>query len=278
MQVFAKIRGRRNSCQYRKILSINETIYENINSLITDCVDYNPNTQLEGMEQWYKIENFHNKPYYNSELEKIEESSVAYSLLERNEWDVLTYVFFVDENYIYFQSIRKSMFIRKKGIIHLGNNFKYVDKREELTINDRPDAIYNRNTKILYFQKLQSITKIFPGIEILYKEATNEEVRSFLQEEFIALRDGFNADKVKSLNRRRIALVKETLANLPEKKKKQAISYISTYCPELKCDDNTFEIASDKDLKYLLYGLQERFYTTPIGNEKRIANSIIPIE
>ena len=30
--------------------------------------------------------------------------------------------------------------------------------------------------------------------------------------------------------------------------------------------------------KNLLYGIEQRFYTTPIGNEKRIANSIIRIE
>ncbi|EAO7712372.1 ATP F0F1 synthase synthase, partial [Salmonella enterica] len=29
------------------------------------------------------------------------------------------------------------------------------------------------------------------------------------------------------------------------------------------------------ELKYLLYGIEQRFYTTRFGNEKRLANSIL---
>ena len=36
-----------------------------------------------------------------------------------------------------------------------------------------------------------------------------------------------------------------------------------------------FEVSTDSNLKKVLYGIDERYYTTPIENEKRIANSII---
>ncbi|EFA5442641.1 ATP F0F1 synthase synthase, partial [Escherichia coli] len=48
-------------------------------------------------------------------------------------------------------------------------------------------------------------------------------------------------------------------------------------CSEkLKFDDGTgcFEISCDEELKLLLYGIEERYYTTRFGNEKRLANSI----
>ena len=31
------------------------------------------------------------------------------------------------------------------------------------------------------------------------------------------------------------------------------------------------------ELKMLLYGIEQRFYTTPVGGEKRLANSVITL-
>ena len=53
--------------------------------------------------------------------------------------------------------------------------------------------------------------------------------------------------------------------------------YINAYCgSEIEFDEDTeeFQINSDKDLKNLIYGLQERYYTTHRGKEKRLANSV----
>ena len=37
------------------------------------------------------------------------------------------------------------------------------------------------------------------------------------------------------------------------------------------------DIGSEENLKQLMYGIEQRYYTTPIGNEKRLANSITTI-
>ena len=41
--------------------------------------------------------------------------------------------------------------------------------------------------------------------------------------------------------------------------------------------DFKFEISSEQNLKMLLYGIEQRFYTTLIGDEKRLANSVISL-
>ena len=69
----------------------------------------------------------------------------------------------------------------------------------------------------------------------------------------------------------------DTLNKLEEEQKGTVIEYINNYCSDLKYDNDTFKIKSDDDLKKLLYGIEQRYYTTPIGNEKRCANSIIKI-
>lgn len=55
------------------------------------------------------------------------------------------------------------------------------------------------------------------------------------------------------------------------------LGYINGYCEQkLKFDqaNQKFEISNDEDLKLLVYGIEQRFYTTPFGNEKRCANSV----
>ena len=133
-----------------------------------------------------------------------------------------------------------------------------------------------KSKDILYFQKLSKITSIFKGIDVLYREATDEETRNFLNEDFIKIDNGFSVDKVKTRNRQRIALAIDTLKILKKKERKVLIKYIREYCPDLNQDNtDSFTISSDENLKYLLYGIEQRFYTTEVRSEKRIANSII---
>ena len=115
---------------------------------------------------------------------------------------------------------------------------------------------------------------------MLYREATKEETESFLANDFISLKDGYSSNKVKTANRKRIALAVKTLSELDEPDRKNIFKYIGDYCPELKVsenDENAFEIGSENELKMLLYGIEQRFYTTPVGGEKRLANSVITL-
>ena len=68
----------------------------------------------------------------------------------------------------------------------------------------------------------------------------------------------------------------KTLNELNEDDRKNIFSYIGDYCPELQIAESSFEIGSEDDMKKLLFGIEQRFYTTLVGGEKRIANSIIP--
>ncbi|MBY0499047.1 MAG: hypothetical protein K2P74_05495 [Nitrosomonas sp.] len=74
-----------------------------------------------------------------------------------------------------------------------------------------------------------------------------------------------------------MALAISTLAEMPDEDRNQMLLYIHSYCEEqLKFDaeNNKLKIKSDQELKFLLYGIEQRFYTTLIGKEKRLANSV----
>ena len=61
----------------------------------------------------------------------------------------------------------------------------------------------------------------------------------------------------------------------------QIIAYTLEYCgKKLKSnpESKAIEISTDDELKFLLYGIDQRFYTTLIGKEKRLANSVLTME
>lgn len=85
-------------------------------------------------------------------------------------------------------------------------------------------------------------------------------------------------DKVSKPNRKRVGLAVATLDKMSVDDKTNMLSYIHDYCGEqkLKFDEKNhkFEISSDDELKLLLYGIEQRFYTTPFSQERRLANSV----
>ena len=67
----------------------------------------------------------------------------------------------------------------------------------------------------------------------------------------------------------------DTISRLESQDRKRIFSYIGEYCQDLIRKDGTFEVGNEESLKRVLFGIEQRFYTTPVGKEKRLANSII---
>ncbi|MGS0534497.1 hypothetical protein [Pseudoalteromonas sp. SaAl2] len=163
-------------------------------------------------------------------------------------------------------------------MIGFGEAAEIEESDSRLVINTLPDAVYFKNSNTLVFKNLATISSIFKGIDELYKEATNEEVQEFLNEDFLELAGGLNQDKVSKPNRKRIALAMDTLNNMAAADKDQMLTYVHSYCDtKLTFDavNKQFKIQTDEELKLLLYGIEQRFYTTSLSNEKRLANSVI---
>lgn len=102
------------------------------------------------------------------------------------------------------------------------------------------------------------------------KEATNQEVQTFLDEPFITLAKNYGLDHVSKPNRKRIALAMATLATMSDDDKTNMLGYIDEYCDKklsFDAENSKFEVSTDDELKLLLYGIEQRFYTTPFGKK-----------
>jgi hypothetical protein len=238
------------------------------------CIPYNPDHNLDE-ECWFKVEEFSEQAYC-SEILTSDFDAKDYDDLPKDKFPDISHICALQGDDFYFQKVTPSLFLRRKTFV-FGEVAEVEDDRLRLVINTQPDAVYFSALDVLIFKNLATISSIFPGIDELYKEATQEEVKQFLDEPFITLRNEFDADKVSKPNRKRIALAMATLAALPEQDKEGMLSYIDGYCGEslkFNKDSGMFDISTDNDLKMLIYGIEQRFYTTQFGQEKRLANSV----
>lgn len=274
--VCVKLRMREHTNKYRKMLSTNEKIFSEVPELIVSSYPYAPGGALEEGE-WFKIENASQESYAGDIISKDIET-VDFDSLSKADFLKIDFLFVINESTICFQNVSKSKLVSKKKIGSFGENFRYQSNCEEIIINDCPDAVYCKNTDTLYFRKLEPIVGIFKGIDELYREATDGETEQFLQNDFVALGNEYNASKVKTANRKRIALAMKTLSALNTEEKRNIFQYIGEYCPDLKTESNAFMVSNEDELKMVLFGIEQRFYTTPVGDEKRIANSVIPMK
>ena len=272
--VNVKIRQREKN-KYRKMVSTDETIYKSVSTIINSSVPYTAGATLEEGE-WFYVENAKSQSYTSGVLDHNFES-VDFDSLDRKDFERIDFLFTNIGEDVFFQNISKSRLISKKSIICFGEDFEYKNNQQEIVVNDIPDAIFVADENRLYFRRLEAITSIFKGIDQLYREATDEEVSSFLENDFISLQGDYSTANVNTANRKRIALAKKTLDSLSKDDRKKIFTYIGEYCPDLKTDEDAFEVGSEDEMKLLLFGIEQRFYTTPVGGEKRLANSVISL-
>jgi len=259
-----------------KLIS-DHTLYENTKVNLATCVPYSPDHNLDE-DSWFKVEQFSQQPFC-IDLLKSDFDSKDYDDLKKEQFPNIAYIFAIQGEDFYFQKITSSLFIRKK-IIGFGEAAEIEENSNRLMINDQPDAIYFKQSNTLAFRNLAAISGIFKGIDELYREATQQETETFLQTEFVDLKNNYGASKVSKPNRKRIALAMDSLEKLSNQERIDILAYIGDYCDQkLKFDQTTkkFEISTDDELKLLLYGIEQRFYTTLFGQERRIANSVQPV-
>jgi hypothetical protein len=255
-----------------------QSLFDPVTVDLTACVPYNPDHNLDE-DSWFKIEGFSNQAFCIDLLQNVYDSK-DYDDLTKENFSKIAYLFAVQGEDFYFQKITPSLFVKRKTLV-FGETAELEKSQTRLVINSLPDAVYFKAVNTLIFKSLATISSIFNGIDELYKEATKEEVEQFLDESFIELSNNYSVEKVSKPNRKRIGLAMKTLEGMSGDDKTNMLEYIDGYCKQkLKFDQQNqkFEISTDEDLKLLVYGIEQRFYTTPFGNEKRLANSVQAIK
>ena len=269
--LFVKTKGKRGS--FCKVLS-DQQVYCDIPSF-EDNRPYNDEVRLLE-NQWFVLANFSQKEYAPS-LVKDEFNAAQWSQIDRANYGRIDYTVAVqdDGNQLIFQNITSSLIYKRQNWLSLDDQPSLLNKAHLLVIHDQADAYYQRNNDCLYFQRLSSITNIFPGINELYNGATDDEVDLVLSLPILNVVPNFTKDKVKTANRRKIREALDMYNQYNNQQKEQLPLYMQKYCPRLSFDSvsGRFDIIDEKTLTLLLNGLCQRYYTTEISQEKKVALS-----
>jgi hypothetical protein len=271
--LIAKVKMKGSKKEHFHKLVSDKTVYA-INIANIQLVDYEPDHNLDE-DSWFQVENFLQQSYCIDLLKK-DFVSAEYNEIPKDKFSQIAYLCAVQSGDYFFQKVTPSLYATRKAI-SFGENVKLEEDGNRLYINNEPDAIYLKDDDKLIFRSLATVSSIFKGIDGLYKEATKQEVSEFLDESFIELTNDYGVDKVSKPNRKRVALAMTSLAAMSAQDQDQMLSYIHSYCDQRLTFDQPnkkFEIQNDEELKYLLYGIEQRFYTTILGQEKRLANSV----
>ncbi len=272
--LLAKTKGR-NGDYY---IVVSDNVFFELPEDLNNCsMQYNASYKLEE-DEWFSISNFSTQSYCIDFI-NMDFLSTDYNQISIQDYSQIDYFVAYQEDVYFFQKMSSSQLMERK-FLAISSQPQFIDNKKIIILKKYPDAIYYKNYDILYFKTISSINSIFRGIEILYREATQEETEEFLNNGFIRMKNGYSAVSVKSANRKRITMVRETLQRLKLTERKMIFEYIREYCTDIEFDetDENFIISNETDLKKLLYGIEQRYYTTKLGNERRLANSIITLQ
>jgi len=259
----------------QKILSTDEDIYEPQD--LSSSTPYSDQTLLEDGE-WYSIESFTETDFANDFISLASPiDTTPLNQIQEASYEKIKYLCYENDGKKYFQKSLSSSILKRKWFT-VSEQPVFESNKKIITLSPNPDAVYDIALDKLYFKDISRIKAIFHGIESLYREATQTEVNDFLDQDFIELTESYTAEQVKVPNRKRIAQLTEKISDFSEEDKQHIFSYIHDYRPEVNFDSGVFTIESEDDLTAVLYGIDERYYTTDIGHEKRIANSVKTIE
>lgn len=273
--VLVRIKRQRKN-PYKKLLS-NTTLYSALDLSAISLVPYDPGHNLDE-DAWFKIDAFATTDF---SLDILNEPVDAkdYNAATKTDFKNISFILGCQQDDIYFQKVTPAAFIKRK-MIQFGETAFLEESIDRLIVKSIADAVYLKDTDMLVFRDLSTISSIFKDIDQLYKEATDEEVKAFLSNDFVNVSGDYNFAAVSKPNRKRIALVSETMQGMSEEQRTGLIGYILDYCKvnvKLSKDGQKFELSSDNELKLVLYGIEERFYTTQHSKQKRLANSVQPL-
>ena len=263
VELIAKLKS-----EYKNVLSQVDDIIPNLDLTEIEQIDFTTSHKLED-DEWFKITNFTNKNFFINECNRCF-STVSLHQISNGDYKDIEGIAILQQNQILFQRITPSLYIRQKTFLDYSDDPKIVKQRNQIEIREEADAAYVYDDDTLYFKSISKIKILFPGIEVLQREATQQEVNNFMDNDFISS-SSFDSTLVGVQNRKRIADIGTKYLNLSEDKQQRLIIYAREKTG-INLENDKFEIKNDNDLKSLLYAIDQRYYYADIYEENRIGN------
>lgn len=270
--VLAKVKRLRKN-PYKKLLS-DSSLFPSVDLTSASTVHYSSDHSLDE-DSWFIIKKFSEQDFFLRDLKQHLDSK-NFDNISKNQFTEISYVLSIQGQDVYFQKVTPSSFIDRK-LISFGDVAYLEENANRLLVKSEADAVFVRSKDILLFKNLETISSIFKGIDRLYREATEAEVKEFLKSDFLDVSSDYDHSAVSKPNRKRLALYSDTIKSMTKDQKNSLVEDMKEYCAdtvEFAADGQRFKVSNDIHLKLILYGIGERYYTTRHSKEKRLASSV----
>lgn len=251
----------------RLVITEDRDLYIVPYDLSTNSREFNIDYNLSE-EEWYAINRFSEQEY----CAHVEHKLSAIGYIDKDEVGRIEFCVAVQGEFLLFQRVTPSTILRKKKGVILDflsgtHSARIIENDGMILLSSFPDAIYSEEDDILYFKDLSKLTRIFRGIDVLYKEATDEEIGKFFGLDFIMISSQFEIGKINKRNRRKITEALDRLRGFGDEEKARLYVYAEKYKMSVfDRQQKMFVVSNNKDLDDLLDVVNQRYYTTEVDH------------
>lgn len=275
--LFAKVKGTKNNPPQHRILASDENSLEQFNFYfipnIIAKVKFNPDRRLES-EEWYYVEL--NPEQISSMINPYilnEQTSGDLNKAVQSDYESIEVVYKVEESRAIFTKITDGYRVKNRTLLkfHDLEQVQVVQEHDSILFNGDVHAYYNGAGK-LYFRDFGKIRSMFRGIDVFYREATQEEKRKFLDDELFDARE-IDVDHIGQRDSARIAMVlNDEIINFEDTTTHENIIAAAqkfSDITELEITDTSKIVLNDtNDLKRILNIILSRYYVSEITGQK----------
>jgi hypothetical protein len=227
-------------------------------------IDYSENTDIKDVVKKYK--------------DTLESSAECSDLTINN---INKIIFLINakkekEQYaINFQVVKNTSYIQSRQFLKIGTGkAKYKTEESILNITDNINIHISAADNKIYFKNFADIKKINKVFIELYRESTEEELKSFKEKVAKCPMFSMNGFLIQERNSKSIKYILDNNKVNFSKDKDKINTYIKKYPTDLNKDDKgLYEIHSNKDLTNLLKVINEHYYEGEITGNRMESNS-----
>ncbi len=266
-----KINKGKNEKKVKRIVKSDKPDYKNYNSEEFIQTEFSIHYKLEKNEIFYiKYDERVKGLIKNKDVLEINNKNTSlFDEITSEDWKNLDFIVYVDEDMLYFQRIVGKKYLTTKKFLGMCTGTPSLKEEQEgIEINEYSDFSFSRSEERIYFRDFLKVSKILNGMDELYREASVEETKNFLNSEFIKS-EKIDIKTISVSKRKKIA---QAIDKLKDMDIESLIEYGKKYSAEVFLDDKVF-VKDAKDIDIALKIIFEKFDTTEVTHQKREINS-----
>lgn len=246
----------------------------------TQLIEFNTEAKCE-VDEWLYIDLLNHKEEIITPFLDLFKSTANLNTFDDDSFSSMDFLITKpkESNELILKKITKAKRLENISILQIKGRqlgpraLKVINIPNGIELDGNIDAYYDGNNR-LYFKNFNKIHNIFKGIDIFYREANEEEVKSFKNSACLDL-SGYTRD-IGIRNLKMIAIIKDNPKidlDHPEYIQ-QMISQASNFdAITLSVENNKFIINNESDLSQFLKLALGRFYINPLTDDKMLANT-----